>query len=412
MRKKILCSLMLIASFGGLGWADEPQQQSNFEVTAVVVKSDGDETQRLQITQATPSKLWLGVGLKSVEGDLSDFLGSNDGVLIEDVHENSPASKAGIMKGDVLLSVNETKLEGPSDLLEFMKTAKAGQELTLKVRRKNEELTVQVTPADRPKELTMSFDLSQQIGEGAKPFLFDPSRMEMFRMGNPTGIFVPQGLPEGDLQLNLNQSINGKSIDVEIVRKSGKPAEVIVTKDGETKTYSEERLDELPEDIRGWVSSMLKPGGRAIVSMGEIGDLSQLQGFLPDTNHLQSHLESLMKNGAFPKAAQEAIEQALKGVAAGAEKAQSSAQALNSSELRKQLDEIRNRMTTEANEAVAKAAKGAKKAMIEAEKSAQKATQSAKIDNQEVAELRQLVDELKKEIAELRAANKKDKANN
>jgi PDZ domain len=417
MSKKFLSAMIFGASalsVGGLVYADEPQEKEKkeFKVRAVVVNDD-DEPATVHLTHV--NKLWLGVGLKSIEGDLSDFLGSDDGILVEDVHDDSPASKAGIVKGDILLSINETELGGPADLLEFMKTAKDGQALKLKLRRKDEEKVVEVTPTVRPKGLSAAINL-KELGDENFQFHYepadpaDPAVLKMFRMGDPSGIFVPQGLPAGDFQFNFSSNQNGKSVEVKITRKGDKPAEITVTRDGETKTYTEDKLDEVPEDIRGWIGSMVKPGSRSIVGLGELSNLSKhVQGFKIDAGSLNEHLEALMKDSKLPEEAHKALRQALEGAAAGADRAKAAAEAFNNPELRKQLDEIRKRASAEVSEAAAKAAVQAKKAMIEAEKHARGASRAAKSENKEVEELRQLVDELKKEVAELRAANKKDK---
>jgi PDZ domain len=407
MRKNNIFSLIVAGSLsvGGTGWALTPQEKEKekpeLKVTAVVVNHDDEEKKTIQLAELAPNKLWLGVGLKSIEGDLSEFLGSDKGVLVEDVQENSPAGKAGLLKGDLLLSVDGTELNGPNDLLTFMKSAKEGEALTLKLRRKNEEKEIKVTPELRPKELKMSFDLGKEIGDGDFQFHFDPSKMEVFRMGNPAGIFVPQGLPKGDLSLNFSSNKDGKSVEVKVVRKGENPAEITVTKDGETQTYTEDQLDEVPEDVRNWIGSMIKPGKRSIFGLSQLGDLRKLEGLKLDTHHLQSHLDALMKDSTLPQSAKEAIQRALGEATAGAEQAKAAAEALNSPELRKQLDGIRTRVADEAKEAI-------KKAMADAQKKGQK---SAKSESKEIEELRELVGELKKEIAELRAASQKEKSN-
>lgn len=442
MRRKVIYPVMMASAVGlSVAWADDTAQEKKKEevkVTRVVVNDDkpiqvrgrqilltdetkdGDDKKVIIVKSGEAidakgekivvGKLWLGVGLKSIEGDLSEFLDTDKGVLIEDVHEGSPAAKANIKKGDIVLAVDAKELEGPGDLLEVMKSAKADVALTLKIRRKNEELEVKVTPEPRPHEVTMGIDLSnlqKEIGDANFTFeMLDPQKLEVFRMGQPAGVIAHAGSGmKGDLKLHIVNKQDGKSLEVKIDREGEKPATITVTKDGETKTYTEEQIGELPEDIRGMVSPMLQSGGPAVFSFtpGNLDQLKSLDSLKKGFKlNMEAHHEAAMEH------AQKALQHALEQVASGADHAKAAADAMNSPEFRKQMDEIRAKVSAQVSEAAGKAAEEAKALKEKTKQMSADAKQQAKSSSNaaEVEELRAMVQQLKKEIADLKAANK------
>ena len=442
MRRKVIYPVMMASAVGlSVAWADDTAQEKKKEevkVTRVVVNDDkpiqvrgrqilltdetkdGDDKKVIIVKSGEAidakgekivvGKLWLGVGLKSIEGDLSEFLDTDKGVLIEEVQEGSPAAKANIKKGDIVLAVDAKELEGPGDLLEVMKSAKADVALTLKIRRKNEEMEVKVTPEPRPNEVTMGIDLSnlqKEIGDANFTFeMLDPQKLEVFRMGQPAGVIAHAGSGmKGDLQLHIVNKQDGKSLEVKINREGEKPATITVTKDGETKTYTEEQIGELPEDIRGMVSPMLQSGGPAVFSFtpGNLDQLKSLDSLKKGFKlNLDMHHDQAMEH------AQKALQHALEQVASGADHAKAAADAMNSPEFRKQMDEIRAKVSAQVSEAAGKAATEAKALKEKTKQMAADAKQQAKSSSNaaEVEELRAMVQQLTKEIAELKAASK------
>lgn len=61
---------------------------------------------------------WLGVQIQPVTGDIAESLGleSNDGALVAEAQDGSPAKAAGVESGDVITDVNGTKVTSPREL--------------------------------------------------------------------------------------------------------------------------------------------------------------------------------------------------------------------------------------------------------------------------------------------------------
>lgn len=92
---------------------------------------------------------WLGVGLKNVEGDDAKALGL-DGTTaqVKTVFRGSPAEKAGVHAGDLVLKVGDARLRtGMKEMIAHVKSHEKGSTLALLVRRAgaDQELSVALT---------------------------------------------------------------------------------------------------------------------------------------------------------------------------------------------------------------------------------------------------------------------------
>ncbi|MCR4278399.1 MAG: S1C family serine protease [bacterium] len=67
------------------------------------------------------------------------------GTLVLSIAKNSPALKAGIQKGDVILQVERDILDGTADLGERLSEFQSGSEISLRILRNSEEMTIAVT---------------------------------------------------------------------------------------------------------------------------------------------------------------------------------------------------------------------------------------------------------------------------
>jgi S1-C subfamily serine protease len=79
-------------------------------------------------------------------------LAGENGLLIVSIADGSPADKAGLLLGDVLLEANGTTLARPDDLLDALSSVPSGGSITLKVLRGGTIKSVSVSPSDRGEE--------------------------------------------------------------------------------------------------------------------------------------------------------------------------------------------------------------------------------------------------------------------
>jgi len=94
---------------------------------------------------------WLGVQIQDVNDAMRSALGLGErrGVLISDVFKNQPADKAGIKRGDVVLSIDGKPVETSNDLKNTVATIEPGKKIPVVIFRGGKEITVSVVLNER-----------------------------------------------------------------------------------------------------------------------------------------------------------------------------------------------------------------------------------------------------------------------
>ena len=80
---------------------------------------------------------YLGVYLQQLNEDLAEYfkVDEEDGVLITEVEEESPAEDAGIKPGDILTEIDNERVESPEDAMDILRDFEAGDEVEIGVLR-------------------------------------------------------------------------------------------------------------------------------------------------------------------------------------------------------------------------------------------------------------------------------------
>ena len=89
------------------------------------------------VSKGEVTRGYLGVTIQSLTPQLTKSLnlGSTKGALVGDVNGGSPAEKAGIRRGNVIVGLNQEKVDTPHDLALLVANTQVGQEVTVKVLR-------------------------------------------------------------------------------------------------------------------------------------------------------------------------------------------------------------------------------------------------------------------------------------
>jgi len=97
---------------------------------------------------------WLGVQIQNVDEDLAKSLDMDDakGAIVSDVSSGSPAAKAGLEPGDVVLSVDGQPVEDASDLSRHVSNEAPGSGVTMDVLRDGQHKTLHATLGSFPDE--------------------------------------------------------------------------------------------------------------------------------------------------------------------------------------------------------------------------------------------------------------------
>ena len=96
----------------------------------------------------------LGIDSETLNPQLAEFFGVKQGVLVRSVSTKSAAEKAGIKAGDVIVKVNGTAVNAPSEITPALRSAsRAKKDATCTVVRNRKEMTIDVKlnaePGDR-----------------------------------------------------------------------------------------------------------------------------------------------------------------------------------------------------------------------------------------------------------------------
>ena len=88
---------------------------------------------------------YIGVSGINVDETTAKMNNLPQGVYVAQVVTNSPASKAGLQKGDVITGIEGKDITTMEELNEIKNTKNVGDKITLKVHRQNKDMDVQVT---------------------------------------------------------------------------------------------------------------------------------------------------------------------------------------------------------------------------------------------------------------------------
>ena len=91
----------------------------------------------------------LGIDVETLEGQLAEFFGVKEGVLVRMVNKDSPADKAGIRAGDVIVRLDDVKVATPADISAHLRAAR-GRPVSVSVVRDRKEITVMLAMAAGP----------------------------------------------------------------------------------------------------------------------------------------------------------------------------------------------------------------------------------------------------------------------
>ena len=105
------------------------------------------------IQSGSVTRGWVGIAVQDLTPELAESfkLKEMHGVLIAEVVRGSPADKAGIKAGDILISIDGKAMEDSTTMLETISALPPGKVAVLKLLRNQSEIVVQVKVGKRPK---------------------------------------------------------------------------------------------------------------------------------------------------------------------------------------------------------------------------------------------------------------------
>ena len=135
----------------GINTAIIPQAQGlGFAIPVNVAKSVMDDL----ISGKKITYPWIGVQLQDVTPELAEYFGVREkyGAVVAYVYPGSPAEKAGLQEGDIILRIGNVEVTNITKLQEEVRNRKAGDKAVIQVWRNKSYMLVTVTLGEMPDE--------------------------------------------------------------------------------------------------------------------------------------------------------------------------------------------------------------------------------------------------------------------
>lgn len=106
---------------------------------------------RKKLIMEMSDRPWMGIEMQRLSDQLREYFKVKDGgVLISSVVEDSPAEKAGLKAGDVIVKIDDEEVENRRDVINTLKEKEAGDEISVTVIRNGKKKQKRVTLAESP----------------------------------------------------------------------------------------------------------------------------------------------------------------------------------------------------------------------------------------------------------------------
>ncbi|MCH8494886.1 MAG: DegQ family serine endoprotease [Balneolales bacterium] len=147
---------------------------------------------RSLIETGTVNRGFIGVRMQAIDESIARAfnLDSPEGVLITEVTEGSPAEKAGLKEGDVILEADNRRVNNMNQMMAYVASKVPGDDIRLRVKRDNENLSFTVTVGKQTEE--------DRLAQSGSRGLWDR-----------TGFAVTEITPEKLRELNVQANVRG-----------------------------------------------------------------------------------------------------------------------------------------------------------------------------------------------------------
>ncbi|MDV2503925.1 MAG: DegQ family serine endoprotease [bacterium] len=167
-------------------------------------------------TKGSVVRGWLGVVIQRMSPDLAKSFGleENTGALVAEIVEDSPAQKAGIKRGDVIIKFNGTEIKTMDVLPRRVAATKPGKKATVTILRDGKKKSLKVTIGTlEEKEITKARFTEEELGITVQEITRELA--EHFDLETREGVIVSDvdrsgpawegGIRRGDIVLEVNR---------------------------------------------------------------------------------------------------------------------------------------------------------------------------------------------------------------
>ncbi len=196
----------------GINTAILPYAQGiGFAIPINMAKSVLDEL----ITKGKVVRAWLGVVIQNLTPEVADKFGLKEakGALVADISPDSPAEKAGIKRGDVILKVDEVEIPDINTLQQTIRSHHPGDVVNITIWRDGKTITLRVTLTELKE--TTSTPVPQKIDLGLEVEEITSDLVDKYALREKSGVVIvgikaggpadDAGLRPGDVILEVNR---------------------------------------------------------------------------------------------------------------------------------------------------------------------------------------------------------------
>ncbi|WP_082787123.1 Do family serine endopeptidase [Psychrobacter sp. P11G5] len=173
------------------------------------------------------TRAYLGIYPQDIDRNLAEVykLARPQGALLTRVSPDSPAQKAGLKTGDIILQYNDIKIMRASDLLNLINRGKPNETFRAQVQRDGKQLNVSGklshAPSDvqaqgrdqQDNEVRVGLRLRNLTPEEQAELATDGKTGVLVTAVDPTGLAARSGIMAGDVITNLHQKPIAKAAD-------------------------------------------------------------------------------------------------------------------------------------------------------------------------------------------------------
>ena len=191
---------------------------------------------------------WLGVVIQDITPGIAEAVGVKEGVIVAQVVPGSPADKAGLKVGDIIVEYNGEKVRDARDLqFKVMKT-KPGTKVKLKVIRQGKEKVITVTIGEMPESAVAKGKVSpENLGLIVRDL--NPDERRYYGVSNgviveevlPNSVADYAGLRPGDIILEVQYKPVRNAREfyklIEEAKKEGRSRVLLLVRRGKFNTF-------------------------------------------------------------------------------------------------------------------------------------------------------------------------------
>ncbi|WP_368030380.1 Do family serine endopeptidase [Arcobacter sp. s6] len=151
---------------------------------------------------------YLGVVIGDVDNELAKVYKRKEGALILDISADTPASKYGLKRGDLIYAINGKNVKDRTSLQNTIASFKPEEKIVLQVERDKKDIDINIVLGDRTSSLAeVQTDSSIPVLGGLKLSVIDAENQKKFRLPSEiSGILISDVEPKSQAEKSGFQS--------------------------------------------------------------------------------------------------------------------------------------------------------------------------------------------------------------